>query len=84
MLHPEVYKFQYTRKLGQQRTYDVMLNVVQLESGVFAYESWVHFAHEFKGNGLVFPLVAQTQADAAAEARGRIEDNIENLAGVDE
>jgi hypothetical protein len=84
MLHPEIYKFQYTRGQGQQRTYDVVLNVVQLESGIFAYESWVHFAHEFKGNGLVFPLIARTAADAEAEARGRIEDNIENLAGVAE
>jgi hypothetical protein len=84
MLHPEVYKFQYTRRQGQRRTYDVVLNVVQFESGVFAYEAWVHFAHEFKGNGLVFPLIATTAADAAAEARGRIEDNIENLGGVAE
>jgi hypothetical protein len=82
MLHPEIYEFQYTRRQGQQRTYDVMLNVVQLESGVFAYESWVHFDHEFKGNGLVFPLVATTAVDAEVEARGRVEDNIENLGGV--
>ncbi|CAE6955889.1 hypothetical protein [Paraburkholderia domus] len=84
MPHPEVYKFQCTRRQGQQRTYDVVLNIVQRDSGVFAYASWVHFAHEFKGNGLVFPLIAKTAADAEAEARGRIEDNIENLAGVTE
>jgi hypothetical protein len=35
MLRPQVYKFQYSRRQGLQRTYDVMLNVVQLESGVF-------------------------------------------------
>jgi hypothetical protein len=51
---------------------------------VFSYESWVHFAHEFKGNGLVFPLVARTADEASAEARERVEDNIENLAGVAE
>ncbi|TDN63113.1 hypothetical protein [Paraburkholderia sp. BL10I2N1] len=84
MLHSETYKFQYTRQQGRQRTYDVVLNIVQRDSGVFAYESWVHFAHEFKGNGLVFPLNAKTATDAAAEARGRIEDEIEHLAGVAE
>ncbi|MGF6408639.1 hypothetical protein [Paraburkholderia sp. RAU2J] len=84
MLHSEVYKFQYTRQQGLRRTYDVVLNVAHSESGVFAYESWVHFNHEFKGNGLVFPLIARTGADAEAEARGRIEDNIEHLAGVAE
>ena len=51
---------------------------------MFSYESWVHFAHEFKGNGLVFPLVAKTTTHAEVEARERIEDNIENLAGVAE
>jgi hypothetical protein len=84
MLHAKVYKFQYTRRQGKRRTYDVMLNVLQRESGVFSYESWVHFAHEFKGNGLVFPLVARTTTHAEVEARERIEDNIENLAGVAE
>jgi hypothetical protein len=44
----------------------------------------VHFAHEFKGNGLVFPLVAKTSAEASAEARAPIEDHIENLVGLDE
>ncbi|MDB5784057.1 hypothetical protein [Caballeronia mineralivorans] len=84
MLHPQVYKFQYTRRQGLERTYDVMLNVVQWECGVFSYESWVHYAHQFKGNGLVFPLAARTADDAAAEALARIEDSIENLAGVAE
>jgi hypothetical protein len=84
MLNPQVYKFQYSRRQGLQRTYDVTLNVVQWESEVFSYESWVHFAHDFKGNGLVFPLVARTADEAAAEARGRVEDNIEHLAGVAE
>ncbi|SAK91166.1 hypothetical protein AWB83_05181 [Caballeronia ptereochthonis] len=84
MLHSDIYKFQYRRQRGLQRIYDVTINVVQLESGVFAYESWVHFAHEFKGNGLVFPLVAKTPEQAADEARARIEDHIENLVGLDE
>ncbi|SDR52712.1 hypothetical protein [Paraburkholderia tuberum] len=84
MLHAEVYKFQYTRQQGLRRTYDVVLNVAHSEAGVYSYESWVHFNHELKGNGLVFPLVAGTAADAEAEARGRIEDNIEHLAGVSE
>jgi hypothetical protein len=84
MLRPQLYRFQYTRRQGLRRTYDVMLSVVHRESGVFAHESWVHFAHEFKGNGLVFPLISRTLLEAAAEARARIEDNIEHLAGVNE
>jgi hypothetical protein len=82
--HSEVCKFQYTRRQGQWRTYAVVVNVGHWPSVVFACESWVHFAHDFIGNGLVFPLTARTATDAAAEARRRIEDNIENLAGVAE
>jgi hypothetical protein len=84
MLKSEVYKFHYTRRQGRQLTYDVTINVVQWESGVFAYESWVHQAGQFKGNGLVFPLSSKTPTDAANEARTRVESNIEELAGVTE
>ena len=84
MLRPTCYRLKYTRRQGLRRTYDVMFTVVRFDSGIFEYQSWVHFAHEFKGNGLVFPLTAKTAADAEAEARRRIEDNIENLAGVAE
>ncbi|MEM5290546.1 hypothetical protein ACFQ3P_37785 [Paraburkholderia sabiae] len=84
MLHSEIYKFTYTRTSGRQRTYDVVINLVRRDSGIFAYEAWVHHSGTFKGNGLVFPLVAQTTAQAAVEARARIEDHIENLLGVAE
>lgn len=67
-----------------QRTYDVTVNLVCRDSGVFAYEAWVHYAGIFKGNGLVFPLVSKAAAQAAAEARARIEDHIEHLLGVAE
>ena len=84
MVHSEIYKFPYTRTGGMQRTYDVTVNLVRRDSGVFAYEAWVHHAGIFKGNGLVFPLVSRTTAEAATEARARIEDHIENLLGVSE
>jgi hypothetical protein len=80
----EVYKFQYARRQGLQRTYDVVLNVARLDSGVFSYVAWVHFAGAFKGNGLNFPLIANTTEVAAVEARGRIESDIEDLAGIAE
>ncbi|MGF6637953.1 hypothetical protein OKW38_000052 [Paraburkholderia sp. MM5496-R1] len=80
----EVYKFQYVRRQGLQRTYDVVLNICRLESGVCSYVAWVHFAGEFKGNGLIFPLIAKTTEEAAVEARGRIENDIEDLAGIAE
>jgi hypothetical protein len=84
MTHPEIYRFRYTRTGGMHRTYDVTINLVCRDSGVFAYEAWVHHGGKFKGNGLVFPLVSRTKAQAAAEARARIEDHIENLLGVAE
>ena len=84
MQDAEVYKFQYIRRQGLQRTYDVMLNVVQWETGICAYEAWVHYAGTFKGSGLAYPLRASSVAEAATESRDRIENNIEDLAGVAE
>ncbi|WP_250487780.1 hypothetical protein [Caballeronia sp. GaOx3] len=84
MLRPTCYRLKYTRRQGLRRTYDVMLTVVQFDSGIFKYQSWVHFAHEFKGNGLVYPLVAKPPESAAAEAQTRIEASIEALVGLDE
>jgi hypothetical protein len=84
MIHSEIYRFRYTRTGGMRRTYDVTINLVCRDSGVFAYEAWVHHDGKFKGNGLVFPLVSRTTAQAATEARVRIEDHIENLLGVEE
>jgi hypothetical protein len=77
-------RFQYTRQQGEQRTYDIVLAIAQFDSGAFTYKAWVHCAHDFKGNGLDFPLTASTMADAENEARGRIEMDIEDLAGVKE
>jgi hypothetical protein len=84
MIKSEVYRFAYTRSQGFKRTYDVTVNVARLDSGVFQYQAWVHFAGVFKGNGLVFPLASVNAEDAAAEARTRIEGDIEHLAGVAE
>jgi hypothetical protein len=84
VLRPTTYKLKYKRRQGLQRTYDITVTVVQYESGVFRYQSWVHFAREFKGNGLVYPLSARTPELAAAEARARIEGHIETLAGLKE
>ncbi|TCK33644.1 hypothetical protein B0G84_7929 [Paraburkholderia sp. BL8N3] len=82
MYRPDISKFQYTRTCGEHRTYDVTLNVVQLDSGVCTYTGWVHFQHEFKGTGLVMPLVSNTREGAMSEARRRIERDIEDLAGI--
>jgi hypothetical protein len=73
MYKPELSRFQYTRKHGQRRTYNVTLNVVQKDSGVCAYAAWVQFGAEFKGSGLMLPLVAATRDDAVQEARIRIQ-----------
>ena len=77
-------KFQYTRQRGEQRTYDAVLTIAQFDSGAFAYKAWVHCTHDFKGNGFNFPLTARAAADAENEARGQIEQDIEELAGVRE
>jgi hypothetical protein len=82
MVKTELTRFQYTRSNGKRRTYDVTLNVVQKESGVCAYAAWVQFEAQFKGTGLILPLVASTRDSATREARIRIEKNIENLIGV--
>lgn len=42
MAHSEIYRFSYTRSAGMKRTYDVTVNLVRRDSGVFAYEAWVH------------------------------------------
>ncbi|CDY77116.1 hypothetical protein BGLT_06027 [Caballeronia glathei] len=82
MYRPVITKFQYTRMRGKRRTYDVTLNVVQKASGVCVYAGWVQFEHDIKGTGVVLPLIAKTRDEAIREARGRIEKNIEDLAGV--
>ena len=82
MIHSEIHKFPYTRSAGMQRTYDVTINLVRRDSGVYAYRSWVHYAGAFKGNGLDFPLVSRTTDQAVTEARARVEKHIEHLLGV--
>ena len=84
MLRPTCYRLKYTRRQGLRRTYDVMFTVVRFDSGIFEYQSWVHFAHEFKGNRLVYPLIAKTPESAAAEAQTRIEASNEALVGLSE
>jgi hypothetical protein len=69
---------------GKRRTYDVTLNVVQKDSGVCVYAAWVQFQHDFKGSGLILPLIANTRDGATKEARLRIEKDIEDLAGIAE
>jgi hypothetical protein len=81
MYKPELGRFQYTRH-GKRRTYNVTLNVVQKDSGVCAYATWVQFGAEFKGSGLMLPFVAATRDDAVQEARIRIQKDIDNLVGV--
>ncbi|MFM0738811.1 hypothetical protein PQQ51_16340 [Paraburkholderia xenovorans] len=75
-------RFQYTRTHGECRTYDITLNVLQKESGVCTYAAWVQYGAEFKGSGLMLPLVASSREAAEREARVRIQKDIENLVGV--
>lgn len=82
MYKPEVSRFQYTRKHGKRRTYNVTLNVVQKASGVCAYAAWVQFGTEVKGSGLMLPLVAATRDDAVQEARNLVQKDIDNLVGI--
>jgi hypothetical protein len=84
MVKPVLSRFQYTRKHGKQRTYDVTVNLVQKASGVCSYAAWVHFESRFKGSGLMLPLVASTRDAAVQEAKKRIQEDIENLIGIDE
>ncbi|QYD68168.1 hypothetical protein KZJ38_18105 [Paraburkholderia edwinii] len=79
---PEVSRFQYTRGHGQRRTYDVTLNVTRKNSGIYAYAAWVQFQAEYKGSGLMLPLVATTREHAIHEARTRIQKEIDHLIGV--
>ncbi|MGF6773680.1 hypothetical protein P3T18_006194 [Paraburkholderia sp. GAS199] len=84
MARPVLSRFQYTRTNGKRRTYDVTLNVVQKDSGVCSYAAWVQYGAQFKGSGLMLPLVASTPERAVQEARIRIQKDIENLVGVEE
>ncbi|WP_429444176.1 hypothetical protein [Paraburkholderia sp. 40] len=59
-------------------------NLTRRESGVFAYAAWVHHGGLFKGNGATYPLISRTGAQAAEEARARIDEYIEHLIGVAE
>lgn len=76
--------FEYTRTRGEKRTYQVTLNVGRTGTGEFGYEAWVQHGADFKGSGLDFPLTATDPESAIAEARKRIEQDIEDLAGIDE
>jgi hypothetical protein len=82
MYKPLLSRFQYTRQHGKRRTYDITLNVLQKPSGVCAYAAWVQYGAEFKGSGLMLPLVASTCEGAVEEARIRIQKDIDNLVGV--
>jgi hypothetical protein len=82
MYKPLLSRFQYTRKHGKRRTYDVTVNLVQKASGVCAYAAWVHFEAEFKGSGLMLPLVANTPDAAVREAQMRIQKDIDDLVGI--
>jgi hypothetical protein len=82
MYKPVLRRFQYTRRHGKRRTYDVTLNLVQKDSGVCTYAAWVHFEAEFKGSGLMLPLVANTPDAAVREAQMRIQEDIDNLIGI--
>jgi hypothetical protein len=42
----------------------------------------VHFETEFKGSGLMLPLVANTPDAAVREARMRIQKDIDDLVGI--
>jgi hypothetical protein len=76
--------FEYTRTHGLKRTYLVTLDVTQTATGEFGYEAWVQHGEDFKGNGLNFPLTASNRDAAMMEAQKRIEQDIEDLAGIDE
>lgn len=84
MFKPVLSRFQYTRRHGKQRTYDVTVNMVQKASGVCSYAAWVHFDAQFKGSGLMLPLVANTRDAAVLEATKRIQKDIDNLVGIEE
>ena len=84
MNESHVIDFKYQRAQGLGRIYKVTLNVTRLPSDTYAYESWVHHQGIFKGNGIVFPLIATNLDRAVSEARARIEADIEKLSGVSE
>jgi hypothetical protein len=55
---------------------------VQKASGVCSYAAWVHFESQFKGSGLMLPLVANTRDAAVQEAKKRVQQDIDNLVGI--
>lgn len=54
MIHSKMYRFPYTRTGGMHSTYDVTINLVCRDSGVFAYEAWVAMAAGSREMALYF------------------------------
>ncbi|WNC90905.1 hypothetical protein RI103_06030 [Paraburkholderia sp. FT54] len=78
-------KFQYTRKRGEKRTYDVTLVMTnKIDTGGFAYVAMVYRGDDFLGQLTRWPLQAKTMNDATEEARQLVQRDIEDLVGIDE
>ena len=74
--------FQYTRKRGEKRTYDVTVRMIRSHGGPFDYQASIYHGDDFKGQRTGSPLTALDLDSAMMEAREFIEQDIEDLVGV--
>jgi hypothetical protein len=77
-------EFEYTRKRGEQRTYRVYVRLSGSPPLGFEYRAWVYHEEDFKGQLASLPLTAVDADSAMMEARKRIEQDIEDLVGINE
>lgn len=77
-------EFDYTRKHGEKRTYRVYVRLTGGPSLGFEYRAWVYHEEDFKGQPPSLPLTAIEPDAAMMEARERVEQDIEDLVGIDE
>jgi hypothetical protein len=75
--------FEYRRQRGEKRTYRVTAEITG-HPGEFQYTASIYHGDGFKGNGIPMDLTATDLDAAMMEVRENIEQDIEDLAGVDE
>jgi hypothetical protein len=78
-----IMNFEYRRQRGERRTYRVTAEITG-RPGEFRYKASIYYGNDFKGTGIPMDLTATDLDSAMMEARENIEQDIEDLAGVDE
>lgn len=75
--------FEYQRQRGEKRTYRVTAEITG-HPNEFRYKASIYHGNDFKGTGVPMDLTATDLDSAMMEARERIEQDIEDLVGIDE